>query len=308
MKPSTMLKIIAVSISMAILTACASTGSHSNPKVGTPEQSHDYLQSKPLQTLLKSSLNPQDYAGFNANLKQFSAPFALKEGSKYYETRDDNTITASAIEENQVSASDSSKSMISSRVEYVNLADSGLPPDEIEKLTQDFSNLKTYGSYSKGKITHEFANTEQFKVALKRHGSFENVVKHLNFVPTDVSAILGKNFQLIGADYSGAFNKGKYNSVFRSYQNRLGQRFEINEMLLNDENNGKLTVYNEALNFDVIGHPATLQKLKGVKEQGREAIYDLDFNVGNRVFSISAEGLTYQEFITVAHNIARQTK
>jgi putative transposase len=127
--------------------------------------------------------------------------------------------------------------------------------------------------YSKGKITHEFANTEQFRAALKRHGSFENVVKHLNFVPTDVSAILGKNFQLIGADYSGAFNKGKYNSVFRSYQNSLGQRFEINEMLLNDENNGKLTVYNEALNFDVIGHPATLQKLKGVKEQGREAIY-----------------------------------
>lgn len=81
MKPSTMLKIIAVSISMAILTACASTGSHSNPKVGTPEQSHDYLQSKPLQTLLKSSLNPQAYAGFNANLKQFSAPFALKEQS-----------------------------------------------------------------------------------------------------------------------------------------------------------------------------------------------------------------------------------
>ena len=198
MKPSTMLKIIAVSISMAILTACASTGSHSNSKVGTPEQSCDYLQSKPLQTLLKSSLNPQDYAGFNANLKQFSAPFALKEGSKYYEARDDNTSTASAIEENQVSASDSSKSMISSRVEYVNLADSGLPPDEIEKLTQDFSNLKTYGSYSKGKITHEFANTEQFKAALKRHGSFENVVKHLNFVPTDVSAILGKNFQLIG--------------------------------------------------------------------------------------------------------------
>lgn len=73
----------------------------------------------------------------------------------------------------------------------MNLADSGLPPDEIEKLTQDFSNLKTYGSYSKGKITHEFANTEQFRAALKRHGSFENVVKHLNFVPTDVSAILG---------------------------------------------------------------------------------------------------------------------
>lgn len=97
MKPSTMLKIIAVSISMAILTACASTGSHSNPKVGTPEQSHDYLQSKPLQTLLKSSLNPQDYAGLNANLKQFSTPFALKEGSKYYEARDDNTSTASAI-------------------------------------------------------------------------------------------------------------------------------------------------------------------------------------------------------------------
>lgn len=137
---------------------------------------------------------------------------------------------------------------------------------------------------------------------------FENVVKHLNFEPTEITSILGSEFKLVGADYSGAFNAGKYNSLFRSYDNGLGKRFEINEMYLNAENDAKMTIYNEAINFDIIANPATLQKLKGSIEAGSKDIYDLDFNVGNRSFSMSAEGFSYSEFVALAQKIARQAQ
>lgn len=195
-----------------------------------------------------------------------------------------------------------------SRVEYVNLADSGLPPDEIDKLRQDFKHLKDTGSYSGGKITHEFVNTERFKIALQRHGGYKNIERQLNFVPTDVSNTLGNEFKLIGADYSGAYNQGKYNSVFRSYENGLGKRLEINEMYLNEENNVRITVYNEAINFNLLGYPATLQKIKGHKDNGSKEIYDLDFIIGNRSVSMSAEGFSYPEFIALAQKIAGQAQ
>ena len=224
-----------------------------------------------------------------------------------------NQLTASYINQpnssnNQVDKPRSDKLGNASHVEYVDLADSGLPPDEINKLRQDFSNLTTYGSYSQGKVTHEFANTAQFKTALQRHGSYQNIKRQLNFVPTDVLNMLGNEFKLIGADYSGAFNQSKYNSVFRSFDNGLGKRFEINEMYLNEENNVRMTVYNEAINFNLLGYPATLQKIKGTKDSGTKEIYDLDFIVGNRSFSMSAEGFSYPEFITLAQKIAIQAQ
>ena len=69
-----------------------------------------------------------------------------------------------------------------------------------------------------------------------------------------------------------------------------------------------MTIYNEAINFDIIGNPATLQKLKGSIEAGSKDIYDLDFNVGNRSFSMSAEGFSYSEFVALAQKIARQAQ
>ena len=247
------------------------------------------LNGKPV---INRCLSPQQFSDFNRWQSTF------------------NQLTASYTNQSNGSNSQTAVARLAndSRVEYLNLVDSGLPPDELKKLRQDFSNLKTYGSYSQGKVTHEFTNTAKFKAALQRHGSFENVVKHLNFEPTEITSILGNEFKLVGADYSGAFNAGKYNSLFRSYDNGLGKRFEINEMYLNAENDVKMTIYNEAINFDIIGNPATLQKLKGSIEAGSKDIYDLDFNVGNRSFSMSAEGFSYSEFVALAQKIARQAQ
>ena len=181
------------------------------------------------------------------------------------------------------------------------VADSGLPEFEINSLKRDFENLNKYGSYSGGNITHEFTKAGDLKVALEKNNGLKNILKKLSFTPTDIEASLGNDFKLVGADYSGALNKGKFNSIFRYYENNDGKRFEINEMYLTPENNYSLHIYIESLNFYLAGHLATLQNLKSVENK---EIYNLDFNVNKRVFSISSEGLNYSEFLQTSIKIA----
>ena len=154
-------------------------------------------------------------------------------------------------------------------------------------------------------MTHEFAQTTYFRWALLKNRGLNNVLAKLNFMPIDISALLGEDFKLIGADYSGAFNKGKFNSIFRSYKSRSGKKVEINEMYLNPENNVRLTIYSESINFNLLGHPATFQQLTSADDKN---IFDLDFNVNKRAFSISSEGLSYDEFLQLAVKIAKVAK
>jgi hypothetical protein len=199
--------------------------------------------------------------------------------------------------ENLVQSSDN----VDNNIKYMKVAESGLPEFEIDSLKRDFDNLNKYGSYSRGKITHEFTKAGDLKVALKKNNGLKNILKKLSFTPTDIEASLGNDFKLVGADYSGALNKGKFNSIFRYYENNDGKRFEINEMYLTPENNYSLHIYIESLNFYLAGHLATLQNLKSVENK---EIYNLDFNVNKRVFSISSEGLNYSEFLQTSIKIA----
>ena len=199
--------------------------------------------------------------------------------------------------ENLVQSSDN----VDSNVKYMKVADSGLPEFEINSLKRDFENLNKYGSYSGGNITHEFTKAGDLKVALEKNNGLKNILKKLSFIPTDIEALLGNDLKLVGADYSGALNKGKFNSIFRYYENNDGKRFEINEIYLTPENNYSLHIYIESLNFYLAGHLATLQNLKSVENK---EIYNLDFNVNKRVFSISSEGFNYSEFLQTSMKIA----
>ena len=206
------------------------------------------------------------------------------------------TITTNDAE-NLVQSSDN----VDSNIKYMKVADSGLPEFEINSLKRDFENLNKYGSYSGGNITHEFTKAGDLKVALEKNNGLKNILKKLSFTPTDIEASLGNDFKLVGADYSGALNKGKFNSIFRYYENNDGKRFEINEMYLTSENNYSIHIYIESLNFYLAGHLATLQNLKSVENK---EIYNLDFNVNKRVFSISSEGFNYSEFLQTSIKIA----
>lgn len=187
-------------------------------------------------------------------------------------------------------------------VEYISIDNSGLPIDEINTLKRDFDNLKRLGSYSGGKVTHEFVQTPYFRWALLKNGGLNPILAKLNFMPIDIGALLGEDFKLIGADYSGAFNKGKFNSIFRTYKSRSGKKVEINEMYLNPKNNVKLTVYIESINFNLLNYPATFQRLKS---SDNKDVFDLDFNINRRAFSISSEGLSHGEFLQLAIKIAK---
>lgn len=189
-------------------------------------------------------------------------------------------------------------------INYVKIDESGLPPFEIESLKQDYENLNRYGSYSGGVITNEFTKSADFKKALEKNGGIDNILNKLNFVPVDIENILGNNFKLIGADYSGALNKGKFNSIFRYYESDDKRKLEINEMYLNPENNYSIDIYQESINFYLSGIPATLQSLKGNKNQ---EIYSLDFTIKNRVFSISGEGFGYSDFLKINSEIVNHT-
>lgn len=186
--------------------------------------------------------------------------------------------------------------------EYISIDNSSLPIDEINSLKRNFDNLKQFGSFSGGKMTHEFAQTTYFRWALLKNGGLNHILAKLNFTPIDIGTLLGEDFKLIGADYSGAFNKGKFNSIFQSYESRSGKKVEINEMYLNPENNVRLTIYSESINFDLLSHPATFQQLTSADDKD---IFDLDFNINKRAFSISSEGLSYDEFWQLAVKIVK---
>lgn len=187
-----------------------------------------------------------------------------------------------------------------SNVNYIKIDESGLPPFEIENLKKDYDNLNRYGSYSGGVITNEFTKSDDFAKALERNGGIENILNKLNFIPTDVGGLLGNNFKLVGADYAGAINKGKFNSIFRYYESNDKRKLEVNEMYLNPENNYSIDIYQESINFYLSGIPATIQSLKNNENQ---EIYNLDFTVKNRVFSVSSEGIGYSDFLKINSEI-----
>lgn len=55
------------------------------------------LLSEVLQSQLQTHLKLNDYNNFYSNLEDFSSPYTLKNGSKFYEARRDNLNSASAI-------------------------------------------------------------------------------------------------------------------------------------------------------------------------------------------------------------------
>ena len=94
-----------------------------------------------------------------------------------------NAVPVNAI---HINATDDKKltqslNTVNSSVEYMSVMKSELPPSEIDNLRQDFDNLSKYGSYSGGKITHEFANANEFKAALQKTSCFARYVPLASF-------------------------------------------------------------------------------------------------------------------------------
>lgn len=164
---------------------------------------------------------------------------------------------------------------------YITLAESNLPKNQKEILAKEFDNLNRYGSFSGGKVTHEFAHLDKKRAALKEE-------KPLDFEPTNTDNIL-PDMDLTGKWYSGAINEGKYNSLYRLYESRDDKKFEITEMYLNPNNSSIVEVYKESLNYNINNIPMTLETLK--TDNGND-IYNVHFNYKDRYYSLSTENLS----------------
>lgn len=186
-------------------------------------------------------------------------------------------------------------------VSYISIDDSVLNTDLKLRLKDQAENLKLYGSFSKGKQTHEFKDTSYYKKRLQEIGSYSKIKEKLNFSPTELEKTLGSKFNLIGADYSGTYveNEG-FDSVFRTYENTTdNSKIEINEMFINPANT-RVDFYKENTNTYVNSNPATLEKIQTPDGY----IYNLSWINNQRSFSLSSHGLTESQIMQFAQKIS----
>lgn len=178
---------------------------------------------------------------------------------------------------------------------YTKLSESKLSKLQRDALAKDFDNLNRYGSFSGGKITNEFSNLDKKRAALKEE-------KPLDFKPINTD-ILVPDLKLSGKWYSGAINEGKYNSLYRLYENHDGStKFEITEMYLNPNNSAIVEVFQESLNHNVNNVPMTVETLRN--ENGQD-IYNVHFNYNNRYYSLSTENINRTQLENIINQITK---
>ena len=178
---------------------------------------------------------------------------------------------------------------------YTKLSEAKLSTAQKKDLAETFDNLNRYGSFSGGKITNEFSNLDKKRAALKEE-------KPLDFKPTNTDSLV-PDLELSGKWYSGAINDGKYNSLYRLYENQDGStKFEITEMYLNPNNSTIVEVFQESLNHNVNNVPMTLETLRN--ENGQD-IYNVHFNYNNRYYSLSTENMTRIQVENIINQITK---
>ncbi|WP_436899145.1 hypothetical protein [Acinetobacter gyllenbergii] len=178
---------------------------------------------------------------------------------------------------------------------YTKLSESKLNKAQKDDLEKSFDNLNLYGSFSGGKITHEFSHLDKKRAALKED-------KPLDFKPTNTDRLV-PNLNLSGKWYSGAINEGKYNSLYRLYENQDGStKFEITEMYLNPNNSSIVEVFKESLNHNVNNVPMTVETLKS--ENGKD-IYNVHFNYNDRYYSLSTENMSRSQVENILNQITK---
>ncbi|CAM0818868.1 Uncharacterised protein [Acinetobacter baumannii] len=178
---------------------------------------------------------------------------------------------------------------------YTKLSESKLNKAQRDALAKEFDNLNRYGSFSGGKITNEFSNLDKKRAALKEE-------KALDFKPTNTDSLV-PDLKLSGKWYSGAINEGKYNSLYRLYENQDGStKFEITEMYLNPNNSAIVEVFQESLNHNVNNVPMTIETLR--TENGKD-IYNVHFNYNDRYYSLSTENMTRAQVENILNQITK---
>lgn len=183
---------------------------------------------------------------------------------------------------------------------YISIEDAPIDAETKKILYERVLNLSQFGSFSKGKQTHEFENQAYYIDRLKELGGEKKLLEQLSFTPTNLQEIIGSEYNLVGGDFSGAYIEGKgYDSIFRSYQNG-DKLLEINEYNISPDNT-QVHFFKENINSYVNSSPSTNERIEN-------GIYNISWISENRLFSMSSKGMTEGEALSIAQKIDSLTK
>ena len=178
---------------------------------------------------------------------------------------------------------------------YVNIEDAPVDKETKKILYERALNLAQFGSFSKGKQTHEFENQKYYSDRLETLGGEKELLNQLSFKPTDLKEIIGSQYNLTGGDFSGAYTENQgYDSVFRRYQNG-DKLIEINEYRVSPENT-QVQFFKENINSYINSSPSTNERIEN-------GIYNISWISKDKLYSMSSKGMSEGETLSIAQKI-----
>ncbi len=189
-------------------------------------------------------------------------------------------------------------------VKYVPLAQQSLPAEWKAHLQAQLKNLQETGSLSRGKVTHEFALLGSMSESLQKKG-LKNLLAQLAIEPSDLGAILGPSYVLVGADSQGKWmEKRGAAGFFQILRNASGnQMVELSENQL-DVLGGDGTVLAPEFQNDKVGSfPATMERLTDA--QGF-TLHNLQWVANDRTFHLTTSNMEADEVRQLAAAITQR--
>ncbi|TFZ04372.1 hypothetical protein [Ramlibacter rhizophilus] len=187
-------------------------------------------------------------------------------------------------------------------IRYVPLALQNLPDGWRDDLAAKLAALHETGSMSRGKLTHEFLSMDYMAENLRKHG-LGKLHTQLAISPTDLQAVLGPAFQLLGADVQA---KQVLDRGFSGFFQVLGNAstdvlVELSERQVDVPGGDGLVIAPEFNNTQVGASPATIESLSD--ERGAP-VRNLQWATGDRTFHLSTKGLSTAEVLLLAQSVA----
>ncbi len=189
-------------------------------------------------------------------------------------------------------------------VKYVPLAQQRLPAEWKAHLQTQLDNLRVTGSLNGGRITHEFALLGPLSETLQKKG-LSKLLAQLAVEPTDLRAVLGPSYVVIGADVQGKWVEKRgalgFFQILRSVSGN--QMVELSENQL-DVLGGDGTVVASEFQNDKVGEfPATLERLT---DSNGARLHNLQWIAKDRTFHLTARNMDAEEVRQLATAITQQ--
>jgi hypothetical protein len=189
----------------------------------------------------------------------------------------------------------------SAEVLLTSIASSNYPEEMKEEFRKSSDNLKIKGSFSGGKVTHEFVSDDFLKRRALELGGVEGVRKRLSYSSVDLARVL-PDMDIVGADRTGVFTPEKgWGSAFYLLNERNGvRRIELSEIYLGN-NDTSVRRFSDNVNDYIAGVPATVERLY---DSNQKEIVNVHWSSGGRDFSISTLNMNRAEAMAIAEKIS----